>query len=168
MSQALLNHNVTRGSLRGREAARSVLLRMAIESDRAERVRQLKADRPDLTWARIAEVVGVKERSVVEWQKTGGMDYGNAKKFAELMGVSIEWLWSGSEAPARNGSKPAASAHEADRLQRIEEKLDAITRRLDDLDADAIERDELSAALLAALRDAGTGGTGRGRRGSKP
>lgn len=161
MSQAITKKNLTSASLRGRQSARTVLARMASDQERAERVRELKDSRPDLTWGRIAEAVGVRERSAIEWQKTGGMDYGNAKKLAKLFDVSAEWLWSGID---RSGDSIPVTVTAETQLDRIELALDAIRTRLDALDADAIERDELTAALLAALRDAKTAGSAPARR----
>lgn len=100
---------------------------MAADLERAQRVRQLKDEHPELTWGRIADYIGIKERSVVEWQKTGGMDYANAEKFAELMGVSADWLWRGNQPD--DGSQ----------LDRIEAKVDDLRRHfgLDDGEAAA-------------------------------
>jgi hypothetical protein len=84
-------------SLPARSAPRSVRLRMARDTERAERIRQLKADRPDMTWGYIADRVGVRERSVIEWQRTGGMGSANAEKLAEVFGVSFDFLWFGEE-----------------------------------------------------------------------
>lgn len=161
MSQAITKKNLTTASLRGRQSARTVLARMASDQERAERVRELKDSRPDLTWGRIAEAVGVRERSAIEWQKTGGMDYGNAKKLAKLFDVSAEWLWSGID---RAGDTIPVVVTDETQLDRIESKLDAIQTRLDELDADAMERDEATASLLDALRGANTGGTAPVRR----
>lgn len=139
MSQVITNKRLTPGSLRGREAAHTVLRRMALEAERAERIAQLKASRPDLTWRQIGDTVGVSERSAIAWQRTGGIDYGNAKKLAKLFGVAIEWLWSGM------GEQPVATERPAtdgdDQLDRIERKLDAILKALED-------------AALAELREA--------------
>jgi len=85
---------------------------MAADQARAQRVRQLKDEHPELTWRQIAEHIGVAERSAVAWAKTGGMEYANAKKFAELMGASVDWLWRGEE------------PLDETQLDRIEAKLD--------------------------------------------
>lgn len=41
---------------------------MAADQERADRIRALKQGRPDLTWRRIADHVGVTERSATDWQ----------------------------------------------------------------------------------------------------
>lgn len=120
MSQAIKRNARTGNSLRGREAPHTVLLRMARDQARAQRVRQLKEEHPELTWGRIAEHIGIKERSVVEWQKTGGMSYANATKFAELVGVSIDWLWRGDE----------PESDDVTQLDRIEAKVDEVRELL--------------------------------------
>lgn len=126
MSREFRSNNRGRASLRGREAPLTVLLRMAADQARAQRVRQLKAEHPELTWAQIAEHVGIKERSVMEWQKTGGMSYANAEKFAELMNVPAAWVWRGEEPPDPGKAEV--------QLDRIEAKLDDLRRHfgLDD------------------------------------
>lgn len=106
-------------SLQGKRSARTVLLRMAADSDRAERIRALKAGRPDLTWRVIADYVGVSERAAIDWQKTGGIEYPNAKKLAELLNVEADWLWRG-ERPAT--PDPFAGSQ----LNRIEEKVNRL------------------------------------------
>jgi hypothetical protein len=68
---------------------------MAADEDRALRIRELKASRPDLTWRRIADAVGVSERAAVDWQKTGGIDYENAKALAKVFDADLDWLWRG-------------------------------------------------------------------------
>lgn len=71
---------------------------MAADQERADRIRALKQARPDLTWRRIAEHVGVTERSATDWQTKGGMEYANAKKLAELFEVDVDYIWRGSPA----------------------------------------------------------------------
>jgi hypothetical protein len=89
-------HNHRPASLRGSGGARTVLLRMAADQERAERIRALKQERPDLTWRRIADHVGVTERSATDWQRKGGMEYDNAKKLAELFEVDVDYIWRGT------------------------------------------------------------------------
>jgi hypothetical protein len=76
---------------------------MAASEERAERIATLKAERPDMTWDRIADAIGVKERSAIEWQRTGGITYDNCAKLAGLFEVDPEWLWSGRERPDGTG-----------------------------------------------------------------
>lgn len=108
-------------SLRTSGGARTVLLRMAADQERAERIRALKQDRPDLTWRRIADYVGVTERSAADWQRKGGIEYDNAKRLAELFEVDVDYIWRGTD----NGTpSPFAGQDQfADRLDRIEQAL---------------------------------------------
>jgi hypothetical protein len=153
MSQAVRRKNLGVSSLRTRQSAHSVLAQMAADEARADRIRQLKLDHPELTWKAIADHVGVQERSALDWQKTGGIGYENAKKLAELFPeVTLDYLWRG-EAPdlmsTLNGSAPDDLQAQ---LTRIEDKLDAV---LTYLDAAATERHEESseaAATQAAKR----------------
>jgi hypothetical protein len=82
-------------SLRRQHSPRTVLIRMAADQARADRIRALKEEHPELTWARIADDVGVKERSAIEWQSTGGISYDNAIKLARVFDVDTEWLFRG-------------------------------------------------------------------------
>lgn len=110
-------------SLRGSGAARTVLLRMAADQERADRIRALKLERPDLTWRRIADAVGVTERSATDWQKKGGIDYENAKKLAAVFEVDTDYIWRGPSDGERAPSPFAGQDALADRLDRIEATL---------------------------------------------
>lgn len=121
MKQAQKKISFSRGSLRDTRSARTVLLRMAADQDRAERIRSLKQARPDLTWRRIADFVGVTERAAADWQKKGGIDYANAEKLAEILEVDVDYIWRG---PQNNGTPdlfPDATIE--DRLDRMERRL---------------------------------------------
>lgn len=126
MSQPLTKRYPTRGSLRGRQDAHTVLHRMAMDEERAARIRDLKDQRPDLTWSAIADKVGVTERSAIAWQTTGGIEYENAKKLAKVFKVNVDWLWSGSEptTPDLMGSLNG----DRSQLDRIEAKVDLLLR----------------------------------------
>src|SRR4051794_39483962 len=106
-SQDLTKGKFVPGSLRRPRSARTLLLRMAADDARAQRIRdtwlERKADDPKrYTWGRIASAVGTTERAAQDWQKTGGIDYDNAKKLAKYLGVDFDWLWRGDEpAPER-------------------------------------------------------------------
>lgn len=135
-------HNHRRASLRGSGGARTVLLRMAADQERAERIRALKQERPDLTWRRIADYVGVTERSATDWQRKGGIEYDNAKKLAELFEVDIDYIWRGTESDTPS---PFAGQDElADRLDRIETSLSQARQELTDAHQ---EREHLLALL---------------------
>lgn len=102
---------------------------MAHDEARAERIRELYLSRPDLTWGRIADAVGVRERSAHYWQETGGIGYETAKKLAKVFNVDFDWLWAG-----QGGESPdlmAAFAPEETDLERLERRLDVIEQKLD-------------------------------------
>lgn len=143
MSQALTKRNLTRGSLRDHEDARTVLLRMAMDTGRAQRIRDLKQTRPDLTWAQVADKVGVTERSALDWQRAGGISHANCKKLAKVFGVDADWLWSG----VQRGETPdlmAAIGGGASQLDRIEAKLDDLLNRVGALEVGAALEPEAS------------------------
>jgi hypothetical protein len=100
-----------------------VLLRMAADQERADRIRALKLERPDLTWRRIADYVGVAERSATDWQKKGGIDYDNAKKLAALFEVDVDYIWRGPIESERAPSPFAGQDAIAERLAAIEERV---------------------------------------------
>jgi transcriptional regulator with XRE-family HTH domain len=152
MSQGVTKRHPTRGSLRGHEDPRTVLLRMAQDDERAKRIRALKDNRPDLTWHDIAEKVGVSERSAIDWQKTGGISHDNCKKLAKVFGVDQDWLWSG-----RTESAPdlmGALRNDVSQLDRIEAELARQGQLLDEL-LSRLPEEGLAAALEAeAAQDA--------------
>jgi hypothetical protein len=123
-------NNHTRPSLRTPGGARSVLLRMAADQERADRIRALKQARPDLTWRRIADHVGVTERSATDWQTKGGIDYANAVKLAELFEVDVDYVWRGPVEADRAPSPFAGQDALADRLDGIERSLARIEQAL--------------------------------------
>jgi hypothetical protein len=110
---------------------------MAAEQERGDRIRALKLSRPDLTWRRIADYVGVTERSATDWQKTGGIDYDNAKKLAKLFEVDLDFLWRGPVEEERAPSPFAgqdALADRFDELQRqVTDQLEEHARKVEEL-----------------------------------
>ena len=138
MSQPLTRRKPPRRSLRGPRAAHTVLSRMAQDQERAERIRALKDARPDLTWRRIGDAVGVSERSAVEWQRTGGIDYGNAQVLAQLFEVDFDWLWRGPKPdtpdllPTVSGQLDGVSLEFRGRVDQVEERLRRIEQRLEE------------------------------------
>jgi hypothetical protein len=103
MSQDLTTRKFTRRSLSEPRSARTVLLRMAEDQERADRLRALKDEYPSVTWRQLAEHVGVRERSVLNWAAGKGMDYDHAVKVAEFfreLGAVIadDYVWRGLRA----------------------------------------------------------------------
>jgi hypothetical protein len=97
---------------------------MAADQERAERIRALKQARPDLTWRRIADHVGVTERSATDWQKKGGIEFENAKKLAALFEVDVDYIWRGVESGTPSPFAGQDDVH--DRLASIDARLERI------------------------------------------
>jgi hypothetical protein len=96
-------------SLRRRRDAHTVLIRMARDEARAERIRGLKGRYPDgdPSWAQIAQYVGVAERSAVAWQQTGEISRTNAIKLAQFFQekgerIDDDYVWSGPKPDTPN------------------------------------------------------------------
>jgi isopentenyldiphosphate isomerase len=168
-----MRYNTRRAPLRASHSAHTVRLRMAADQERADRIRALKQDRPDLTWRRIADHVGVTERSAADWQVKGGIDYTNAEKLAELFEVDVDYIWRGPvDTPDLSRPDPQTewmTRMEAliDRqndllerqsliLERIEARLEATveqeTRAADHIEAATGSLDQSAADLDAAVR----------------
>jgi hypothetical protein len=124
--------------LAARRTPRNVRLRVAQDTNRAERIRQLKTAHPELTWSYIADQIGVRERSAIAWQKTGGISAKNAEKLAELFGVSYDFLWFGKE----KGPTPdlLAGVSRIDQVDAVRDefrgKVDAIVAQLTAMEID--------------------------------
>ncbi len=90
----------------------------AIGEARAARIRAAKAAMPrGWTWRRIADAVGVTERSITYWAKTGRLERENCDRLAEVLMVDpTEALW---------GDEPADESADsyAEQLKRIENRL---------------------------------------------
>lgn len=134
MSASPTTQNLSRASLRRNRTPRTVLIRMAQDQARADRIRAWKQEHPELTWGTIAEKIGVTERSAIEWQATGAISYENAKKLAKLMSRDVDWLWSGPKGDTPD--LPAAlNGGPGPQLDRIEQALADISERLGALGA---------------------------------
>jgi hypothetical protein len=148
-----MTQKVANTSLNRRRSTRSLILRMAADAERAERIRGLKDQRPDLTWARIADAVGVTERSAHGWRKTGAMSYEHAKKLATFLDIDLDWLWRGPhETPDLMGAISPAG------------QLDRLEGKIDQLLALALEQELKDAASRVSQPSVGTAAGGRGRR----
>jgi hypothetical protein len=134
-----------------------VLLAMAASEERAARIKELKDARPDLTWDRISDFCDVRERSAIEWSRTGGITHENCVRLAELFDVDDEWLWSGRERPAGSGDLLSALTPSGrPQLDRIEALLADVVNRLARLEAATpTGAEELEAELGGAGRPPG-------------
>jgi hypothetical protein len=142
MSQDLTKKKFVPGSLRGPRTARTLLLRMAADDARAQRIRdtyeQRKAENPrEYTWRRLADHVGISERAVQDWPKTGGVDYNHAKRAAEFWNVDFDWLWRG---PKEGTPDPFAGAARADQ---VDDGFDEFRQYVRDIRRDIAENRQL-------------------------
>lgn len=148
MSQPFMKNPSRRASLRGQKPAHTVLLRMAADEARAERIRTLRIE-TGLKWRELAAYVGVSERSAHQWGATGAISHPNAVKLTELFrehGAKVEddYVWRGHR-PSTPKLMNMLSNGE-NQLDRIESKLDALIR----LFAGVEDTDQQTA--IAALR----------------
>lgn len=95
MSQALTARDFVNASSRAKRTARTLLLRVAADEARAERIRTLKQEHPEHTWQAIADYVGVSLRAAQAWQEAGGISYPNAKKLAQLWQEDVLYIMQG-------------------------------------------------------------------------
>lgn len=136
MNQDLTTKTFSRTSLRTSRSARTVLLRMAADEARGQRIYELYKNRADLKWGAIAAYCGVEERTVHNWASGKGMKPENAQKLAELFKVSFDYVWWGPDGPPEKLETPdvleALNPSEAQELRkqlnRIEEKLDKLLK----------------------------------------
>lgn len=112
-----MNGKFANSALRQPRKARTVLLRMAKDQARADRIDQLKQERPDLTWEAIADYVGVTVRGAQAWREHGAISYDNAKKLAELFEVEVMFIMRG------DGYGPQATATQLDRIEQMLQDL---------------------------------------------
>jgi hypothetical protein len=137
MSQVLTKRNLMKSSLWGADDPRTVLLRMAANQERAERLRLLKAETPGVTWRQVAEHCNVVERSVYGWLRNGAMEYDNAVKVAEFFSAHgrptrARWLYFGN---------PAASPDLMDAMRTEEgETVSARLSRIETMLAELLAR----------------------------
>jgi hypothetical protein len=154
MSQDLTTRKFTRRSLSEPRSARTVLLRMAEDQERADRLRALKDEYPSVTWRQLAEHVGVAERSVLNWAAGKGMDYDHAVKAAEFfrgLGADIpdDYVWRGHRAdtPDPFSAVEGASA----RLAALEGMVKQLLQDRETLQAEIAEQNSLLARQTVLL-----------------
>lgn len=145
--QGLLKQNASgTTSLQGRHPARTVLVEMAKDQARAERIRdvvkQRKASDPTFTTAWIAEQLGVDPRSIGYWKSVGAISRDNSDKLADLAGVDRVWLWLGrkeADPPdlldVLNGDGPSGQVEDVraefrEHVKTMNSKLDEILEKL--------------------------------------
>jgi hypothetical protein len=138
MNQNIMNRRYSPRSLQGRGGAHSVLLRMAENEERAARIADLKERQPLLTWKKIADKVGVSERSTHAWRKTGAISPENAAVLADIFDVDFDYLWFGPKpgtpelfVDRRNTPKSPVAVDRldgelADRIDRMDDTLQEV------------------------------------------
>lgn len=120
------------GSSRKPRNARTLLLQMAMEEERAREVgARLKALRGPKPQPVVAQEVGVTLRAYQRWEAGGGLAWENLQAVARVFGVSENYILYGEETVKGPES----------RLDRLEEKVDALYNRLGRL-LDEMERDQ--------------------------
>jgi transcriptional regulator with XRE-family HTH domain len=157
--QPVMNRRYSPLSLAGHGTARTVLLRMAEDQDRATRIAELKDRHPRLTWAKIAEQVGVTERAATQWKKTGAMKPENAEALARVFNVDFDYIWSGPRPDTpemfvdrRNAAVEPSEI--AERLDRIDAALELAASERQQIAALLARQTELLEAMEAATRHA--------------
>jgi transcriptional regulator with XRE-family HTH domain len=154
-----MNRRYSPLSLAGHGTARTVLLRMAEDQDRATRIAELKERHPRLTWAKIAEQVGVTERAATQWKKTGALKPENAEALAQVFGVDFDYIWSGPrpDTPEMFVDRRNAAAEPseiAERLDHIDAALELAASERQQIAALLARQTELLEAMEAATRHA--------------
>jgi DNA-binding transcriptional regulator YiaG len=165
LSQDLMKKTPPRASLRTSRSAHTVLLRMAADEARAQRIRDLREEH-GLKWKELSNYVGVSERSAHQWGATGAISQDNAMKLAQLFrehGADIEadYIWRGERPPTPN--LMAVLDNGDNQLDRIERKLDALVRLFAGL-----EDTEDQEAAIAALRNLAAVAAASAPAGEKP
>lgn len=157
-SQPSRKKNLMATSLKRARSPHSLLLRMAADAERAQRLKMIKDERPDLTWPQVADAVGVSERSVAAWAKDGQMSYGNAKKLALFLGVGLDWLWRGPQPESPDLMSALTTPGDlAQRLDQIDERGQRIEGMLEQLLETAFQRELEDADHQADQRESGSG-----------
>ncbi len=148
MSQVIMKNTNRRASLRGMKPAHTVLMRMAVDEARAERIRDLRVEH-NLKWREIAAYCGV----------TGAISQANAQKLTELFrahGAQVEddYVWRGTRPTTPD---LMTKLNGLTQLDRVEAKLDLLLKHLHvepDTIADAISDFETETADATGRRDA--------------
>jgi hypothetical protein len=128
---------------------------MAADQERAQRIRALKSEHPELTWQAIADHVGVTMRAAQAWGEKGEIAYGNARKLAELFGEDVAFILRGPPptSPDLMGAIDADPVRH--QLDRIEARLNTVARALEGASARALRGDPIRGLedLVQQLRD---------------
>lgn len=137
----------------------SVLAEMALRREKiAQRLGELR-EANTLTQEQAAAKVGVTLRQWQRWEAGESVPYPrNMDGIASHFGLSVSEFF--DENPLSDGRTTILEA----KVEELEGVLAQMLARLDALDADAIERDEETAAARAVQPGAKTAGSARGRK----
>jgi len=162
MSQAFMKNPSQRASLRASRTARTVLLRMAADDARAQRIRDLR-EKTGAKWREIAAYCGVTDRSAQQWGATGSISDRNAVKLTEFFRgrgayISDDYIMRGDRPatpPLLNvlegaGEGLTATDELLGRLAALEEQVRLLRAELAAADAEALKRND---AVLHAIRE---------------
>lgn len=96
--------------------AHTVLLRMAADDSRAQRIAEARRER-HIKWKVVADFVGVEQRSAQLWAQTGEISWDNCRRLAELFEVDAYWLMNGVERSPTPDPFPPANDEQLDRIE---------------------------------------------------
>lgn len=122
--------------------ARSTFMRQMADHARGEHLRQLRSRR-GLSQEDVARALGVTAKTYGDWERGGGIHPSNAKKVARYFRVKPGEIITPDIDPEVAPVETVLSAEDAERLRRIEEMLEELLRRADELrPADQPDEDE--------------------------
>lgn len=118
-----------------------------------------------MTQRQLADAVGgaTDGNQVSKWER-GANRPTDARLELIARALHVEPSYFHTPPPTEGTGDLMTALNSGSQLDRIEAQLHALAKHVAAMDAAALERDEEMAAQLAALRDEGSGGTGRGRR----
>ena len=129
---------------------------MAEDQERGERLRALKDAHPSVRWGQLADAVGVRERSVLNWAAGKGIEYENAVKaavFFRELGEDIDddYIWRG----ARTDTPSPFAQTDAllDRIAAVEDLVKQLLHERESLKTEIAEQNGLLAQQSALLEE---------------
>jgi hypothetical protein len=126
---------------------------MAKDQARAERIRELKDQNPEITWDEVAAYCGVSTRAVGAWAAEGGIAPANARKLAEFFSVDYDELYKGP--PVQSADLMGAFRTPASNLS-VDARLGQIEANLAEIGDQLAELHAAVAALPIGRQDPGS------------
>lgn len=135
LSQGIMKKTSRGASLRTSRSAHTVLLRMAADERRAERIRRLR-EAHSVKWRELAAYVGVSERSAHAWGATGAIAQENAAKVSQFFrergeDIDADYIWRGEQPTTPNLMAVLNGDQTQTQLDRIEAQLARLQDSLD-------------------------------------